>query len=90
MADVSIGDLFAGMIIPGLCLAGCYILYVMFRRIFKPEDGPRVLEDDNMPLMQKLYMTVTALVPPLLLIAIVLGSILGGLATPTKRLAVAQ
>ena len=71
VADVSIGDLFAGMIIPGLCLAGCYILYVMFRCIIKPEDGPRVLEDDNMPLMQKINMTVTALVPPLLLIAIV-------------------
>ena len=54
VADVSIGDLFAGMIIPGLCLAGCYILYVMFRCIIKPEDGPRVLEEDNMPLMQKL------------------------------------
>ena len=84
VADVSIGDLFAGMIIPGLCLAGCYILYVMFRCIIKPEDGPRVLEEDNLPLAQKLYMTVTALVPPLLLIAIVLGSILGGLATPTE------
>ena len=54
VADVSIGDLFAGMIIPGLCLAGCYILYVMFRCIIKPEDGPRVLEEDNMPLLQKL------------------------------------
>ncbi len=85
VADVSIGDLFAGMIIPGLMLAGCYIVYVMIRCIIKPEDGPRAIEEgDEMSLPDKIKLTLTALVPPLLLIAIVLGSILGGLATPTE------
>ena len=84
VADISIGDLFAGMILPGLMLAGCYIIYVMFRCLIRPEDGPRVLDGEELPLLEKIKMTLTALVPPLLLIAIVLGSILGGLATPTE------
>ena len=84
VADVSIGDLFAGMILPGLMLAGCYIIYVMFRCLIRPEDGPRVLDGEELPLLEKIKLTLTALVPPLLLIAIVLGSILGGLATPTE------
>ena len=84
VADVSIGDLFAGMILPGLMLAGCYIIYVMFRCLIRPEDGPRVLDSEELPLLDKIKLTLTALVPPLLLIAIVLGSILGGLATPTE------
>ena len=84
VADVSIGDLFAGMILPGLMLAGCYIIYVMIRCLIRPEDGPRVLDGEDLPLLEKIKLTLTALVPPLLLIAIVLGSILGGLATPTE------
>ena len=84
VADVSIGDLFAGMIIPGLMLAGCYIVYVIIRCIVRPEDGPRVLEGDDRTLGEKLAMTATALLPPMGLIVVVLGSILGGLATPTE------
>jgi tripartite ATP-independent transporter DctM subunit len=85
VADVSIGDLFAGMIIPGLMLAGSYIIYIIVRCTIRPQDGPRALEtDEDMALGEKLIMTGTALVPPLLLIAVVLGTILGGLATPTE------
>ena len=79
VADVSIGDLFAGMIIPGLMLAGCYILYIIARCIIRPEDGPRALDDDDdQSLGEKLKVTATALLPPLGLIVVVLGSILGG------------
>ena len=85
VADVSIGDLFAGMILPGLMLAGSYIIYIICRCIIRPEDGPRVTADENdPPFTRKLTMTATALIPPALLIATVLGSILGGLATPTE------
>ena len=85
VADVSIGDLFAGMILPGLMLAGCYIVYIIVRCTVRPEDGPRVTTDENdPPFVQKLIMTATALIPPFMLIALVLGSILAGLATPTE------
>jgi tripartite ATP-independent transporter DctM subunit len=88
VADVSIGDLFAGMIIPGLMLASCYIVYILVRCIIKPEDGPRMPKEvDGPTLMQKLWITATALVPPLCLICLVLGTILAGLATPTEAAA---
>ena len=88
VADVSIGDLFAGMIIPGLMLASCYIIYIIVRCALRPEDGPRLpISDDEPSLGQKLWLTATALVPPFMLITLVLGSILGGLATPTEAAA---
>ena len=58
VADVSIGDLFAGMILPGLMLAGCYIIYVMFRCLIRPEDGPRVLDGEELPLLRFLLYVV--------------------------------
>ena len=88
VADVSIGDLFAGMIIPGLMLAACYIVYLLVRCTLRPEDGKRLPPDENdPPLARKLLITATALIPPFLLIGLVLGSILGGLATPTEAAA---
>lgn len=88
VADVSIGDLFAGMIIPGLMLAGCYILYILIRCTIVPSDGPRLsAEEDDLPFGQKIVMTLVALVPPFMLIALVLGTILAGLATPTEAAA---
>lgn len=88
VADVSIGDLFAGMIIPGLMLASCYVVYIFVRCMLRPEDGQRLpRQDDEPPLLQKLWITATALVPPLSLIALVLGTILAGLATPTEAAA---
>lgn len=88
VADVSIGDLFAGMIIPGLMLASCYVVYIFVRCTLRPEDGPRLpRQDDEPPLARKLWITATALVPPLSLIALVLGTILAGFATPTEAAA---
>ncbi len=88
VADVSIGDLFAGMIIPGLMLASCYVVYIFVRCTLRPEDGQRLPpQDDEPPLLQKLWITATALVPPLSLISLVLGTILAGLATPTEAAA---
>jgi len=88
VADVSIGDLFAGMVIPGLMLAACYVLYIFVRCVLRPEDGRRLPpQDDEPPLLRKLWITAVALVPPMILIMLVLGTILGGLATPTEAAA---
>jgi tripartite ATP-independent transporter DctM subunit len=88
VADVSVGDLFAGMLLPGLILAGLYILYILVRCIIRPQDGPSLPPDENdPPFFRKVYITVTALVPPLVLIFAVLGTIMMGLATPTEAAA---
>ena len=88
VADVSIGDLFAGMIIPGLMLAGCYIIYIIARCTIIPADGPRLPPGDDEPsFVHKLWVTATALIPPFMLIFVVLGTILMGVATPTEAAA---
>jgi len=88
VADVSVGDLFAGMLLPGLILAGLYILYILGRCIIRPQDGPALPPDENdPPFFKKIYITATALVPPLVLIFAVLGTIMLGLATPTEAAA---
>ena len=88
VADVSVGDLFVGMLIPGLMLAGLYIVYILGRCIIWPQDGPSLPADENDPnFLGKLWVTATALVPPLVLIFAVLGTIMMGLATPTEAAA---
>lgn len=84
---VSVGDLFAGAMVPGLLLVGLYIIYSLALGIFKPEQVPKVTKEDleNFAHHQSTgNILLTALVPPLLLITIVLGSILFGFATPTE------
>ena len=88
VADVSVGDLFVGMLLPGLMLAGLYIAYILGRCIVRPQDGPSLPPDENdPPLLMKIYITATALVPPLVLIFAVLGTIMLGWATPTEAAA---
>jgi len=88
VADVSVGDLFVGMLIPGLLLAALYIVYIIGRCIIWPEDGPRLPPDPSDPgLLEKLYITATAMVLPLFLIFAVLGTIVLGWATPTEAAA---
>ncbi len=84
---VSVGDLFAGAIIPGLLLVTLYILYILYKAIFDPESCPAtpVPPEEKQGLWKEI---VFALIPPLLLIAAVLGSILGGIATPTEAASV--
>ena len=79
---VSVGDLFAGALIPGLLLVSLYIAYLMLVAHFKPETMPphEPGPDDKVGFLQVMH----ALVPPLGLILAVLGSILLGLATPTE------
>jgi tripartite ATP-independent transporter DctM subunit len=84
---VSVGALFAGAILPGLLLTGLYIAFVIFKAITDPKSCPAtpVPEDEKKDLLREVFV---ALVPPLLLIVAVLGSILGGVATPTEAASV--
>ena len=85
IAEIGIGDMFAGMLFPGLMLAGLYVLYILIRCGVDPKIAPQVSEaDDTMPLGAKLRLTLVALLPPIALIFLVLGTILGGMAVPTE------
>ncbi|KAA3634239.1 MAG: C4-dicarboxylate ABC transporter permease [Proteobacteria bacterium] len=85
VADVSVGDLFIGMIFPGLIMAGLYIVYIVARCTFRPADGARIPPSPDDPdLAAKLATTIKALIPPLILIFAVLGSIMLGWAAPTE------
>ncbi len=78
---VSVGDLFAGSLIPGLLLVALYIVYLVGVAVFRPEAMPADTREPKHANWGGLFM---ALLPPLLLILAVLGSIMGGLATPTE------
>ena len=79
---VSVGDLFAGALFPGLLLVGLYISYIVVVALFRPDVMPaHVRESDEQVSIKKI---LRALLPPLVLILTVLGSILAGLATPTE------
>lgn len=86
---VSVGDLFLGALIPGLMLSGSYALYVLAFAFFKPNVAPalplEVRKIGGVALARRL---IKAVLPPLLLIFAVLGSIFFGLATPTEAGAV--
>lgn len=79
---VSVGDLFAGALIPGLLLVFLYMLYILGVAYFKPETMPAHHREPGEEI--SLTKIVRALLPPLTLIFAVLGSILGGYATPTE------
>lgn len=81
--SVSVGDLFAGAIVPGLCLVGLYLLYIVGKSVLHPETMPPAAATDD-PDIPALSQTLLGLIPPLFLIMAVLGSILAGWATPTE------
>lgn len=80
--SVSVGDLFAGAIIPGLILVGFYFIYVIIRAVLDPESMPPAA--DSTTKTASPILALKRLCPPLLLIFAVLGSILMGWATPTE------
>ena len=89
LADVSVGDLFYGMVFPGLIMGALYLTYILVLCTFWPANGPRIPpEPDEPPFAQKLWITTRNLVPPLLMIFAVLGSILLGWASPTEAAAI--
>jgi len=78
---VSVGDLFVGALLPGLMLVSLYILYIVAVAILRPAAMPAYPQDVERPNVLSL---VLALLPPFVLIVAVLGSIIGGFATPTE------
>lgn len=88
VADVSIGDLMVGMVFPGLILSGLYIVYIVGLCLLRPQTAPRIDDgEDDPPFLQKVLITIKALVPPLFMIFAVLGSIMFGWAAPTEAAA---
>ena len=88
---VSVGDLFVGAIIPGLILVMLYGFYIYLTALFKPETAPTVSRKemiDNNDHDHLWKIILLGLVPPLILIISVLGSIVGGIATPTEAASV--
>ena len=88
---VSVGDLFAGALLPGLMLVGLYIGYQVFTAVIRPESSPALPPDEGIAGMSpaQVYGKIAhALLPPVILIVAVLGSILAGIATPTEAAAV--
>ncbi len=85
--QLPVGDLFQAALWPGLVLVGCYVLYILIISYLKPELAPAVTvaeEDKKGSFKRALF----AIIPPLTLIIMVLGSIFAGIATPTESASV--
>jgi tripartite ATP-independent transporter DctM subunit len=87
LTRTSIGRLFAGGIIPGLILSVLYMSYIGIRCYFQPQLGPPLPKEERVSLVEKIKLS-RGLVLPILLIVAVLGSIFGGVASPTESAAV--
>jgi tripartite ATP-independent transporter DctM subunit len=81
-----VGDLFKAAVIPGMMLIGVYVLYILVLSYVKPDFCPPIpVEEDKMTILKQ---AAKDIVPPLLLIVVVLGSIFTGIATPTESSAI--
>jgi len=85
---ISVGDLFIGALIPGLLLVTFYILYIIGVALFNKKALPAASDTISDYDSHLLYDVFKSLIPPLFLILAVLGSIIGGLATPTEAAAI--
>ncbi len=85
---ISVGDLFIGALIPGLLLVTFYILYIGGVALFNKDALPAASENSINYESHLLHDVIKSLIPPLILILAVLGSIIGGLATPTEAAAI--
>jgi tripartite ATP-independent transporter DctM subunit len=81
-----VGKLFAGAVIPGLILSTLYITYILIRCWYKPADGPALSVEERQAVSNKqlTMMVLKSMIPPMILIIGVLGSIFAGIATPTE------
>ena len=92
MADllgISVGTLFVAAIFPGLMLSGLYLFYILTVSTFRPDLAPPLkAREQPYTALEFWLMVLRGFVPPVFLIALVLGSIFGGVATPTEAGAV--
>ena len=88
--SISVGDLFMGALLPGFALVGLYVLYIVLVGIVRPQTMPAIPIDEREQVLSTAFLRRLAavLLPPLLLIFGVLGSILFGIATPTEAASV--
>ena len=85
-ATISVGKLFAGAVFPGIVLAGLYLIYIFIRCLLNPSLGPAISKQElaGVTYTQIFFMVIKSLVPPMILVLGVLGSIFAGIATPTE------
>jgi tripartite ATP-independent transporter DctM subunit len=83
LTQVSVGKLFSGGVVPGVMLAGFYIVYIGIRSFFNSKLCPSIPKEETPSWIEKLK-AIRALTAPLVLIVLVLGSIWSGVATPTE------
>ena len=85
--QLPVGDLFKAALFPGLVLVGCYVLYILVISMLDKDVAPQIVvpEEEKKGMV---WRAVTAIVPPLALIVMVLGSIFAGIATPTESASV--
>jgi tripartite ATP-independent transporter DctM subunit len=89
IANMSVGKLYAAMLLPGILMVGLFLLYIVGRCLLRPQDGPPVAREQmRMPIVDKVKVTLTGLVPALLLIVAVLGTTMFGIASPTEAASV--
>lgn len=81
--SVSVGELFMGALLPGLTLVALYSVYILLRAWIKKEDAPAIKSDEPIAVFD----LIKAIVPPILLMLAVLGSIFAGVASPTESAA---
>lgn len=83
---LAVGDLFKAAVIPGVMLIGAYVAYILVLSYIKPEYCPPIpVEEDKATILKQ---AAKDIVPPMLLIVAVLGSIFSGIATPTESSAI--
>ena len=89
ITETSVGDLFAGILIPAGVMVALFLLYIVGRCAIQPDAGPGLDASETAhSLGEKLWLTLTALIPATFLVLAVLGSIFAGIAAPTEAAAV--
>lgn len=84
-AQLSIGHLFAGAIIPSIAMVGLFLGYTLVRCYLHPQAGPPIAAEElDVPMKEKLRITATSLLPAFAIVVTVVGSILAGIASPTE------
>jgi tripartite ATP-independent transporter DctM subunit len=87
LADVfqlPVGDLFKAAVMPGLTLVGVYIVYILIVSFLDKNAAPAMRVDESLSRATNIKKALLSIIPPLTLIVLVLGSIFGGIATPTE------
>ncbi|GLT14460.1 TRAP transporter large permease [Vibrio algivorus] len=84
---VPVGDLFHAAIWPGLVLVAAYVIYILIYAKLNPEQAQCMVREDDVSRKQEIKKALIAVIPPLALIIVVLGSIFAGIATPTESAA---